>query len=155
MIFTHFLKHFYKGGLGLRQICDWCRLLACYQDIIDINLLYNRLQSMHLCNEWKAFAAYVVDYLDMPVESMPLYDSSNKWRRKAYRIHKFIMEVGNFGHNRDYSYYVKYPYIIRKAISFKWRVVDALRHFFIFPLNSICFFLNIVYHGFLSTMKGE
>ena len=155
VIFTHFLKHFYKGGLGLRQICDWCRLLVCYQADIDIALLINRLHSMHLCSEWKAFAAYVVDYLDMPVESMPLYDSSNKWRRKAYRIHKFIMEVGNFGHNRDYSYYVKYPYIIRKAISFKWRVVDALRHFFIFPLNSICFFLNIVYHGFLSTMKGE
>ena len=26
-VFVHFLNHFYKGGVGLRQICDWCRLL--------------------------------------------------------------------------------------------------------------------------------
>lgn len=26
-IFVHFLGHFYKGGVGLRQICDWCRLI--------------------------------------------------------------------------------------------------------------------------------
>ena len=38
-IFTHFLKHFYKGGIGLRQICDWCRLLWTYREQIDVSLL--------------------------------------------------------------------------------------------------------------------
>lgn len=27
IVFTHFLQHFFVGGVGLRQICDWCRLL--------------------------------------------------------------------------------------------------------------------------------
>ena len=35
-IFTHFLNHFYKGGVGLRQICDWCRLLWKYRNEIDL-----------------------------------------------------------------------------------------------------------------------
>lgn len=30
-VFTHFLNHFYKEGVGVRQICDWCRLLWTYR----------------------------------------------------------------------------------------------------------------------------
>ena len=26
-VFIHILQHFYKEGVGLRQVCDWCRLL--------------------------------------------------------------------------------------------------------------------------------
>lgn len=44
LVFTHFLKHFYKGGLGLRQICDWCRLLWTFRDTIDQSLLEFRLR---------------------------------------------------------------------------------------------------------------
>ena len=25
-VFTHILQHFFREGIGLRQICDWCRL---------------------------------------------------------------------------------------------------------------------------------
>lgn len=25
-VFTHILQHFFGGGIGLRQVCDWCRL---------------------------------------------------------------------------------------------------------------------------------
>ena len=32
IVFTHFLKHFYKGGQDLRQICDWCRLLWTFRE---------------------------------------------------------------------------------------------------------------------------
>ena len=77
LIFTHFLKHFYKGGIGLRQICDWCRLLWTYRDSIDVALLEQRLRKMGLMSEWKAFAALAVEYLGMPAES-PIYDSSKR-----------------------------------------------------------------------------
>lgn len=29
-VFSHILQHFFIGGIGLRQICDWCRLLWTY-----------------------------------------------------------------------------------------------------------------------------
>ena len=32
-VFTHILKHFFHGGIGLRQICDWCRLLSALETV--------------------------------------------------------------------------------------------------------------------------
>ena len=87
--------------------------------------------------EWKAFAALAVDYLGMPVEAMPFYSDDKKWKRKAVRVMEFVLETGNFGHNRDYSYRNKYPYIIYKAISFWKHLKDGAFFFSIFPLDSI------------------
>ena len=154
-IFTHFLKHFYRGGIGLRQICDWCRLLWTFRSEIDVTLLERRLKSMGLVSEWKAFGAFAVYYLGMPVEAMPLYSSDIKWNRKANRICTFVLEVGSFGHNRDMSYYEKYPFLIRKVISMGWRIGDLLRHARIFPLDSLRFFPKIMFDGVRSAVKGE
>ena len=90
-IFTHILNHFYKGGIGLRQICDWCRLLWTYRNEIDVTKLDKRLRKMGLVTEWKALGIFAVERLGMPVEAMPLYDASNRWKRKAQRIEEFIM----------------------------------------------------------------
>ena len=154
-IFTHILQHFFRGGIGLRQVFDWCRLLWTYREKLDEALLEKRLKSMGLMSEWKAFSAFVVDYLGMPTEAMPLYSTDAKWKRKGEKICGFILEVGNFGHNRDSSYYKKYPYIIRKIYSFGRRLGDLTRHARIFPIDSIRFFPNIVYNGLRSAVKGE
>lgn len=154
-VFTHFLKHFYKGGIGLRQICDWCMLLWTYRAEINVSLLEKRLHSMGLMSEWKAFGAYAVEFLGMPVEALPLYSADAKWKRKVARICSFIMEVGNFGHNRDTNYYGKYPFLIRKIISMGWRIGDLFRHARIFPLDSIRFFPKLMYVGLRSAVKGE
>ena len=154
-IFTHFLKHFYLGGLGLRQICDWCRLLWTYRDVIDKDLLESRIGAMCLKSEWTAFAAFAVEYLGMPVDAMPLYNGTKKLKRKARRINSFVLKVGNFGHNRDMSYYSKYPYLIRKSISLGQRIGDLCSHMFIFPLDSLRFFPTIMVNGFKSAIRGE
>ena len=154
-IFTHFLKHFYKGGIGLRQICDWCRLLWTFKETIDESLLEMRLRKMGLMSEWKAFASFAVDSLGMPVETMPFYDPAPKWIRKASKIQTFILRVGNFGQNRNMSYYEKYPYFIRKGISFWRRCGDLVRHALIFPWDSFRFFPRIMLNGLRSAMRGE
>ena len=154
-IFIHFLKHFYKGGLGLRQICDWCRLLWTYRGAIDVSLLDKRLRKSGLMSEWKAFAAFAVEYLGLSVDAIPFYSQEKKWKRKAVRICSFILVVGNFGHNRDNSYFNKYPYVIRKAISFKRRCSDLVRHAFIIPWDSLRFFPSILLNGLRSAAKGE
>ena len=154
-IFTHFLKHFYKGGIGLRQICDWCRLLWTYRSEVDAALLEQRLRKMGLMSEWKVFGAFAVEYLGMPLEAMPLLNENDNLRKKAARICSFVMEVGNFGHNRDTSYYSKYPFLVRKAISMGWRIGDLFRHAHIFPLDSIRFFPKLMFDGVRSAVKGE
>lgn len=154
-MFTHFLNHFYKGGIGLRQICDWSRLLWTYRESLDRGLLESRLQKIGLMTEWKAFGAFAVDYLGMPSEAMPLYSVDAKWKRKAQKICSFVLEVGNFGHNRDMSYYNSKPYLVRKTISLGRRCGDLFRHAMIFPLDSLRFFPNIVFNGLRSTARGE
>lgn len=154
-VFCHFLNHFYKGGIGLRQICDWCRLLWTYKDSLDYGLLESRIRKMRLMSEWKAFGAFAVDYLGMPSEKMPMYSPDDKWKRKAEKLCAFIMEVGNFGHNRDMRYFEKYPYLIRKCVSMGRRISDLINHARIFPLDSLCFSFSIMVNGVKSTMRGE
>lgn len=154
-VFTHFLGHFYKGGIGLRQICDWCRLLWAYKDSLDRELLESRVMNMGLMSEWKAFGAFAVDYLGMPEDAMPFYSSDEKWKRKAEKICTFVMEVGNMGHNRDNSYFVRHPYMVRKMMSFGRRCSDLWRHARIFPLDTLRFFPCIVFNGIRSAVRGE
>lgn len=146
-VFTHYLKHFFRGGIGLRQICDWCRLLWTYSDAVDAKEMESNLKEMGLMTEWKAFASLAVNYLGMPQEAMPLYDNGLKWRKKAERIMNFILMTGSFGHNRDFSYYKRYPYIIGKFFSFYWRTMDNIRYFFIFPLDSFLVCAWLLRHG--------
>ena len=154
-VFTHFLGHFYKGGIGLRQICDWCRLLWTYRDTLDLKLLDLLLKEAGLMTEWKAFGAFAVEFLGMPAEAMPLYSPAKKWKKKAALIRSFIIEVGNFGHNRDSSYFEKYPYVVRKMMSFGIRCWDLVRHIRVFPADSLRFFPSIVFRGMQSAVKGE
>lgn len=154
-VFTHILRHLYEGGIGIRQICDWCRLLWTYRDSLNYGLLELRIRKMGLMSEWRAFGAFAVDYLGMPSEAMPMYSSDKKWKRKAKKLCAFILKVGNFGHNRDMSYFEKYPYLIRKLCSMGRRCGDVIRHVRIFPLDSLRFFPYIMYNGIRSAMRGE
>lgn len=153
-IFSHILQHFFHGGIGLRQVCDWVRLLWTYRNSIDRNLLESRIREMLLMTEWKAFSAFAVDYLGMPMEAMPFYDSSVRWKRKAHRISHFILRVGNFGHNRDNSIYTRYPYLIHKAISFGRHVGDFFEQLLIFPLDSLRAFVRMITDGVKAVARG-
>ena len=155
VIFTHYIKHFYKGGLGIRQICDWCRLLWTYKDSLNHELLEKRIQKMGLMSEWKAFASYAVHFLGMPEDAIPLYDGSSKCKRKAGKIQNFIVKSGNFGHNEDDSYFTKYPFVVRKTISMYKRVGALLQHAHIFPMRTIIYLPHVLKTGLWSAARGE
>ena len=158
-VFTHILQHFNKGGIGLRQICDWCRLLWTYRETIDVAKLEGRLRRAGLMTAWRAFGALAVEYLGMPAEAMPLFNENDNHnenlRRKAERIKDFVLISGNFGHNRDQSYFEKYPYLVRKCVSFGRRVGDLARHARIFPLDSLRFLPAMLLNGVRSAINGE
>ncbi len=154
-VFSHILQHFYKEGIGLRQICDWCRLMWIYRESLNHGLLESRIRKAGIMTEWKAFAALAVDYLEMPVEAMPLYSEDSKWSLKARKVMDFILETGNFGHNRDYSYYQKYPYVVFKAISLWRHIKDFGRYFVIFPLDAIKVTWHRMVLGFSIALRGR
>jgi len=168
-VFTHILQHFYKEGVGLRQICDWCRLLWTYKDSLNYELLEQRIKRAGLMSEWKAFYNLASRYLGMPVldsqdsqtrmsdhrssASFMVHDS--RFDKKADRIMEFVLKSGNMGHNRDMSHFYKKPYLVRKCISTGRRVSDLINHARTFPLDSLRFFPRIIFNGLKSAMRGE
>ena len=84
----------------------------------------------------------------MPMEAMPLYyenDNENeKLKRKAERICRFVMEVGNFGHNRE----VEWPNPFKRRVSLIWhKITDSVKLSFVFPLDALRFLLNYAADG--------
>ena len=144
-VFVHFLNHFYKGGVGLRQICDWCRVLWSFKDSLNRSFLEARIKEMNLMSEWKTFGEYTVEYLGMDVEAISLLNENAKLKRKTKRINRFILSVGNMGHKRSIS--KQESYLSRKMRSFGQRLVDLLDHAMIFPVNTLKFFPSIVMNG--------
>lgn len=164
-VFTHILQHFYMEGIGLRQICDWCRLLWTYKDSLNNGLLESRIRKAGIMKEWKAFGAFAVEYLGMPAEAMPYLDVRSKMddgrceidkhlKRKADKILKFVLESGNFGHNRDISYKQKYHFVIHYAMSFWLYTKLAMQRFAISPRNAIMAWWAIVKMGANAAAKA-
>ncbi len=144
LVFTHFLHHFFIEGVGLRQICDWCRLLYTYRKSLNYGLLESRIRKMGLMTEWKAFAALVVGYLGMPVEAMPLYDA--RFNVKGQRVLKRVLKSGNFGYNNDLSYRTRYTGVTYKIIATWRRFVDFGSLVPVFPMDAPKFFLTYMFN---------
>lgn len=133
LVFTHFVRHFYKEGVNLRQLCDWCRLMWTFKGVFNVKQLEKRLRRSGMMDEWMAFAAVAVEYLGMPKEAVPLYDVRYKkdevmWKRKATRI---------------------IAYIMKDSARRKYR--DTMEIAKIFPWNTIRFIPSIFWH--LNWMK--
>ena len=152
-VFSHILQHFFESGIGLRQICDLCRLLWVYRSEIDASLLRERLRKMGVITEWKAFASLMVRHLGFPEGEMPLYEKS--FDRKGDKILSLILESGNFGRKLDYSYTKKYPPVIRKTITVARQFGKTIDRAIVFPYDSIMFFLHFTKRGIVSALNGD
>lgn len=146
IVFTHFINHFYGEGIGLRQICDWCRVLWVFRDQLNRELLYHRLQEMNLLTEWQAFGLFAVEYLGMPENAMPLYDKTKSLTLKSYRICDLIIKTGSFGKNKDDSYRINSKRLKRDTITLGRRIKEFSRLSTIFPANAPKFFINYVWN---------
>lgn len=144
LVFTHFLHHFFIEGVGLKQVCDWCRLLWKFRDELDKDLLMKRLREMGLMSEWKVFASLAVNRLGMPQEAMPFFDESPSYRRKANMVLRRMMKSGNLGHNNDVSYRARHTAFLSNAITFFRRMADFAKFSLVFPMDSPRFFMTYV-----------
>lgn len=148
IVFNHFINHFYGEGVGLRQICDWCRLLYTYRESLNYELLEQRIKRAGLMCEWKAFAAFAVDYLGMPVEAMPFYEDKPSMHIKAEKICNLVLETGNFGQNKDESYRRKYSGLTGNFITAWRRFKEFARIAVIFPWNAPKFYVTYLINRF-------
>ena len=152
-IFVHFLQHYWSGGIGLRQLIDWMMFISVHKREIHPVILEKRLEELGLLNVWKVFTGFVQEYLGCPVEKLPLAAKPDV--KKNARIWAYICRCGNFGKNVDRTRKEE-SYLVRKIHSF-WRLVvaDRLRHFPVFPKESLRFFFGAFGYGLQRLAKGE
>lgn len=152
-IFVHFLQHYWSGGVGLRQLVDWMTFVSVHKRDIHPVVLEVRLRDLGLLRLWKVFTGFAQEYLGCPVEKLPLAAAPDPG--KNARIWRYIRRCGNFGKNVDRSRGEE-SYLVRKVHSM-WRLVvaDRLRHFRVFPQESVRFFLGAFGYGLQRLAKGE
>lgn len=143
LVFTHILEHFFVEGVGLKQVCDWCRLLWTYRSELDLQLLESRIKNMGLMTVWKTFGSMAVNTLGLPHEVMPFYDS--RYHQRGQRVLTRIMKSGNMGHNNDLSYRDKYSGVTYKLVAFWRRMKDFAGFTMIFPMDAPKFFMHYVF----------
>ena len=94
VVFAHIVKHFYSGGIGLRQICDMAMAYKAFQGRYDpqnILELYNVTGS----GKWnRLLASFIRTYLgDIP---LPYSDDTNLPAPEP--LFKIVFSGGSFGH---------------------------------------------------------
>lgn len=145
LIFTHFLHHFFIEGVGLRQICDWCRLLYTYKDSLNFELLESRIRKMGLMSEWKAFYNLASRFLGMPDLDSRFMFLDSRFNKKTDRIMELVLECGNFGHNKDLSYRSRYSGLTYKIVAAWRRLKDFASLVPVFPLDAPKFYLTYMF----------
>lgn len=91
LVFTHFIKHFYKEGMSLRQVCDWSRLLWTYRESLNYDLLESWIKKSGLLGEWKVFYNLASRYLDMPDLDSRLMVHDSRFDKKSEKLMQFIL----------------------------------------------------------------
>ena len=153
-IFVHFLHHYWSGGIGLRQLVDWMVFISVHKRDIHPVLLENTLEELGLLRVWKVFTGFVQEYLGCPAEKLPLAAKPDP--RKNARIWRYIRRCGNFGKNVDRSRKKNESWLEKKVHSFfRLTVADRLRHFPVFPRESVRFFLGAFGYGLQRLADGE
>lgn len=92
LVLTHFIKHFFKEGMTLRQVCDWCRLLYTYRESLDYGKLESWIRKSGLMGEWKAFYNLACKYLGMPDYGSGLTIHDSRYDGKAEKLMTFILK---------------------------------------------------------------
>lgn len=98
LVFTHFIKHFYKEGMTLRQVCDWCRLLWTYRESLNYGNLELWINKAGFMKEWKAFYNLASRYLGMPDLDSRLMIHDSRFDKKAEKLVEFIL--GGYSGNK-------------------------------------------------------
>lgn len=152
-ILNHTWHHFVRGGIGLRQVCDWVMYLHAYHDCIDVDTLKKDLRSFSLMKVWKVFAHIAVNHLGLPVQECPLYEEGHA--ALAEKVLDRILSEGNFGR---YSESRKIPrpksYTAGKLHSFRITSGRYLKLFPLFPFMALKYYWHFITGGIYQYFKG-
>lgn len=95
-VFLHLFFHFIRGGVSLRQVCDWSMVLHQYRQVIDWEFLHDILVRFDVLNAYIAFGYILVEDLGLSKDAFP-FPLAIEYRSFKLRILTDIFKGGNFG----------------------------------------------------------
>lgn len=134
-IFMHMVRHYFGGGIGLRQVSDWMRYVHVHHKDIHEEKLKEDLQKTGLFKLWQAFGCMAVECLGCPKESMFFYSSG--FTKQGRRLLKYILESGNFGYYDERTKSDSRYYLVRRFVAFWGHLQMKLRNLMMFPEESV------------------
>ena len=90
---------------------------------------------------------------EISVHGSELMVHDSRYDKKADRIMEFVLETGNFGHNRERE--ASSSYMGGKLASTFRKLKDFGHHMKIFPIDSVKFFCYFAIDGIGGAMRGE
>lgn len=148
-VFIHLARHYFGGGIGLRQVSDWMRLLADNMGMIDREQLEKDLSHLGIVRIWQVFAAMAVVKLGYPEDLMPLYE--RKYEKEGLRVLRYIFDSGNFGYHDERTKSSSTNYYVRRLTAFTGHLQKIFRNFMMFPHETLYCFPAFVKDGLTRT----
>lgn len=93
LLSTHIMKHAFGWGIGLRQLCDMARACHCLQPKVASERIRDISRKAGITSWNRLLHSFLVEYLQLPVASLPYWDGMLPSRPLLDRI----LEGGNFG----------------------------------------------------------
>lgn len=150
-IFVHLVRHYFGGGIGLRQVTDWMRFLYVMKDQIDQDRLYKDIKYLGLNKVWSVFGTMAVDLLGCPREVMPLYNE--RYGKEGHRILRYILDSGNFGQFDKRAQSNSKFYLLRRFKAFTGHLQMKFRNLLMFPEESVYDIPSFIKDGLQRTFR--
>ena len=112
-------------------------------------MLETRIRKMGMMTEWKAFYNLASRHLGMPDLDPRFMFHDSRFDKRADRIMGYVMESGNFGHNRDVSYRAKNSAAVVNSITLWRRICDFAKFTRVFPVDAPKFLVQYLWNRML------
>lgn len=150
-VFNHLCQHFLSSGVGFRQLCDLACMLHAKREMYSMQNLELQLNSLDLMTPWQLFGCVIVDFLGLPREEFPFYDSK-MLKRSGYLVEQILYE-GNFGHQTLRTKNAGDSYLMDKTLALKWHTFRILSMMRILPRHMVINFFHMLVDGFRQVFK--
>lgn len=116
-ILIHALYHHFRGGVGLRQLCDWSHVLNQIDEKTDLTFISELFEQMKIYNGAKSFAYIATDYLGLRKDRLSFLKIENM-EIGGEKLLQDILRGGNFGQYEESLSNKPLNFWKRKKISF-------------------------------------
>lgn len=148
-IFYHMWKHLLMGGVGFRQLCDWCCYIDRHSEAFDRVELARLSSRFGMNGAISLFATIGVEELGLNAERVPNFKQAD--RAKCDRVLDKIWSGGNFGAYRDDRSGRSRNVLERKFNILLTMLRDVPSMFMIEPAYSLKFYSTMIFNRVIAS----